>query len=97
MQDYRALLVEVAKQEPKSDLALRLRPLLSSDGAMTEALANVVRMAGEMAVGLAGMDLVSEEGRFNALRQQGQVQGMQLALDAILRPLVEMEDNDSNS
>lgn len=77
----------------KQDLGQRLKPLLTSDGAMTEALANVVRKRNELSLGLAGMDLITEEGRFAALKQQGLVFGLSMALETILRPLLEMDDD----
>ncbi len=85
--------MELAKQAPKEDLGRRLKPFFTSDGPMIEALANVVRLTEALALGLAGMDLITEEGRFRALQQQGQITGLQLALDAILRPVLEMNDD----
>lgn len=97
MQDYQGLIEAAALQLPTVDLGKRLRPFLTSDGAVTEALANALRIKQGIIIGLSGADLVTEEGRLRALQHQGQIVGIQLALDAILRPLMEMDENDGTS
>lgn len=49
-----------------------------------------------MAQGMVGVDLVTESGRFEALKTQGIIIGMKMAVDEILRPLTEREENDNS-
>ena len=78
-------LLQRARAQPLSeDINLSLRPLLSSDGPLLAVLSQLALQAHDMAAGLQGMDLVSDEGRFKAVRMQGMVEGVRLAVDKFL-------------
>lgn len=94
MVDYQALVEEAAKGQLPENFGKQLRPLLSSDGPLLAVLGQIKRRAQEMAWALQVEDLVSEEGRAGALKKQGQINGLMLAIDTILDPVKALEEGD---
>lgn len=90
--DYRVLIQEVAQRPAPWDLGKQLRPLLASDSPLLYSLAAVVKQAQDFAWAMQSDDLVTDEGRAQALKRQGVIQGLTLAIDTILAPLGEFED-----
>lgn len=90
--DYQALVEEAAKAQLPENFGKILRPLLSSDGPLLAALGQIRRKAQEMAWSLQAESLVSEEGRAEAIRKQGTIVGLMLAIDQILDPVKALEE-----
>lgn len=72
-----------------------LSRLITSDGALTRALAEIRREAGRLAQSLQAAALESDEGVKQALRVQGTVLGMNRAVELILEQAEETVDEAS--
>ena len=80
-------------EEPQpEDLGKLLRPLISSDGPLLRALALVLKQATELSKGLATIDFTTDEGRLKAIRQQGVIEGLVMAVEIVIRPVKELDD-----
>lgn len=90
MQDFQALIE--AAQTPPEDLGKMLRPLLSSGAPLVFALGSVLAEARAFSLALAGEDLSTESGRFAAIKRQGMIEGMKLAVEKILAPVKELNN-----
>lgn len=92
--DYQALVLEAAKADLPDDFAKQLRPLLASDSPLLAVLGQIQRRAQEIAWSLQAQDLVSDGGRAEALKKQGQMNGLIQAIEIVTDPLKE-EDSDT--
>ena len=92
MADIREAVFQAAMVPLPIDHGRQLRPMLSSDSPLLAALGQVHLRAGEAAMSLQSEDLVSEEGRAKALRKQGIVEGLRLAIEVVIGPVQEFED-----
>lgn len=70
-----------------------LRSLLSSESPFMAMLGQVQRRAHEMAWSLQAADLTTDEGRMKALKDQGTVQGLLMAIEVMLAPVMEGEED----
>lgn len=95
--DYQELVEQAAKTSLPENFGKLLRPLLSSDGPLLAALGQIRRRAQEMAWSLQVADLTSEEGRADALKKQGMINGLMQAIDVVLDPVKDLEEGDSGS
>lgn len=77
---------EAAKKKLPHNYDELLKPLLSSDGPLLMALGQIKRRAQEIAWGLQVADLTSEQGRAEALKNQGVINGLIMAIDVVLEP-----------
>jgi len=92
MQDYRDLMEEMVLQAPPADLGKLLKGYISSDSPMMWSLSRVVLQANALANSLTAIDFTVESGRFEAIRQQGVIQGLLMAVDIALAPAQEELD-----
>ena len=90
MPDFLDYVEEMALRPPPEDLGKLLRGHISSDSPLMYALAGVLKQATELSKGLALLDFTSEEGRLKAIRQQGVVEGLMMAVEITLRPAQEV-------
>jgi hypothetical protein len=90
--DYQALIREQAHHPLPPDLGKQLRPLLSSDSPLLAVLGLVMARAQEMAWAIQAENLATDEGRAAAIKSQGLIGGLQMAVDVILAPVRELED-----
>lgn len=89
--DYQALVGEAANRPLDPNHSKALRQLLSSDGPLLASLGQIQRLAHEIAWSLQAVDLGSDEGRMEAVRLQGRIQGLSMAIETILEPAKELE------
>lgn len=75
----------------------RLKPYLSSDSPLLAVLGQIERQAQEIAASLQGSNLMTDEGRFEALKTQGVVQGMRQAVEMFISPLSEVEEDENKA
>ena len=93
MADIREAVLQAATVPLAVDHGRSLRPMLSSDSPLLVALGQVHLRAGEMAMSLQSEDLVSPEGIARALKKQGMVEGLRLAIEVVIGPVQEFEDS----
>lgn len=86
------MLEEMAKEDLPEGLGKQLKAHISSDSPVVWALSRVVRQAGELAKGMATIDFTSDEGRLKAIRQQGTIEGLLMAVGIVLAPVQEEND-----
>jgi hypothetical protein len=79
----------MALKELPQDLGKQLRAYISSDSPLVWALSRVTQQAGELTKGLATIDFTTDEGRLRAIRQQGVIEGLVMAVEIVLRPAQE--------
>lgn len=60
-----------------------LRALLSQNAPLVAALAHLEQTAAERAANLVNADLSTDQGRLNAVKVQGEVRGLRMAIDLI--------------
>lgn len=94
--DYQELVNQAATKPLPENFGKLLRPLLSSDGPLLAVLGQIQRRAQEMAWSLRVADLVSEEGRAETLKRQGEMNGLLLAIEEILLPLKALEEEEAD-
>lgn len=82
---------EAAKHQPPENFGASLKLLLSSDGPLLVALGQIQCRAQDMAKALSVADLVTDEGRADALKKQGIIQGLKMAIDIVLDPVKNLE------
>jgi hypothetical protein len=71
------------------ELGKLLKGYISSDSPVMWALSRVIIQANELAKGLATVDFTNDEGRFKAIRQQGTIEGLLMAVEITLAPAQE--------
>lgn len=71
--------------------------MLASDAPLVQALGLIEKRAKELAEAMAGHDLLSDVGRAEAIKTQGTILGLRLAIDTILQPVRDYEDARSES
>ena len=81
----------MVQQPLPEDMGRRLADYLGSDSPVLRALSLVLKQAEESSKGLAMLDFTTEEGRLKAIRQQGVVEGLVMAVEIALRPVREMD------
>lgn len=86
------VLLGETQEETTHELARGLRPLLSSDSPLWLLLSEIEQRAKELAQSLQGDDLVTPEGIARAVKKQGVVEGLRLAISMVLDPVKELED-----
>lgn len=82
----------MAREPLPEGLGRQLRGHISSDSPVMWALSRVVLQTVELAKGLATMDFTSDEGRLKAIRQQGVIEGLVMAVEIALQPVKELDD-----
>jgi hypothetical protein len=82
----------MVKEAPPEELGKLLKGYISSDSPVMWALSRVVLQANELARGLATIDFTTDEGRLRAIRQQGTIEGLLMAVEIALRPAQEEGD-----
>ena len=92
MSDYRDLMEQMVGEEPPEDLGKLLKGYISSDSPVMWALSRVVLQANALANSFTSIDFTAEGGRFEAIRQQGIIQGLLMAVDIALAPAQEELD-----
>ena len=89
MPDFLAYVEEMALRPPPEDLGKQLRVHINSDSPVMYALARVLKQATELSKGLATIDFTTDEGRLKAIRQQGVIEGLVMAVELVLAPAQE--------
>jgi hypothetical protein len=79
----------MALREPPEDLGKQLKAYISSDSPIMWALSRVILQANVMANGMTTIDFTVDAGRYEAIRQQGIIQGLLMAVDIALQPAQE--------
>ena len=79
-------------EEPPEDLGKLLKGYISSDSPVMWALSRVVLQANALANSFTSIDFTADAGRFEAIRQQGIIQGLLMAVDIALAPAQEELD-----
>jgi hypothetical protein len=92
MQDYRDLMEEMVGKPCPADLGKLLKGYISSDSPVMWTLSRVVLQANALANSLTAIDFTVDAGRFEAIRQQGVIQGLLMAVDIALAPAQEELD-----